>query len=190
MIRSTAAVISATRHGAGAPAPSPPVRGAGSYPPPVDPIAEARRQWEAHGWHDAAPGMAALTSVMRVQQLLLARVEEHLTPFKLSFARFELLRLLAFTRHGELPLGKLGQRLQVHPTSITSAVDRLEAQGFVERRPHPTDRRTTLATITPSGRQTVEAATEVLNAKVFRDIGLAEREVTQLFRLLAKVRNS
>src|SRR5215216_3899417 len=95
----------------------------------LDPIAEARRQWQAHGWSHTAPAMAAVTSVMRAQQLLLARVDAALAPFGLTFARFELLRLLAFTRHGELPLGKVGQRLQVHATSVTSAVNRLEAQG-------------------------------------------------------------
>jgi DNA-binding MarR family transcriptional regulator len=126
---------------------------------------------------------------MRAQQLFLARVDQCLAPFGLTFARFELLRLLAFTRHGELPLGKLGVRLQVHPTSITSAVDRLETQGFVERRPHPTDGRTTLAVITRAGRRTVENATTVLNDEIFTDIGLSERETAQLYRLLEKVRN-
>jgi DNA-binding MarR family transcriptional regulator len=155
----------------------------------VDPIAEARRQWVEHGWTDAAPGMAVVTSIMRAQQVLLARVDEQLAEFDLTFARFELLRLLAFTRHGELPLGKLGVRLQVHPTSITSAVDRLQAQGFVERHAHPTDGRTTLAVITRSGRRTVEEATEVLNDKVFADLGVTEREVAQLYRLLEKVRH-
>ena len=155
----------------------------------LDPIAEARRQWEAHGWGDAAPAMAAVTSVMRAQQLFLARVDEHLAPFGLTFARYELLRLLAFTRHGELPLGKLGERLQVHATSVTSAVNRLEAQGFVRRVPHPTDGRTTLATITPAGRDVVERATEVLNEQVFADIGLNHREVAQLYRLLEKARS-
>jgi DNA-binding MarR family transcriptional regulator len=154
----------------------------------MDPIAEARRQWEEHGWEAAAPGMAVVTSIMRAQQVLLARVEEHLAAFNLTFARFELLRLLAFTRHGELPLGKLGVRLQVHPTSITSAVDRLEAQGFVQRLRHPTDGRTTLAAITRSGRRVVERATLVLNDEVFADIGLNEREHSQLYRLLEKVR--
>jgi DNA-binding MarR family transcriptional regulator len=155
----------------------------------VDPIFEARRQWVEHGWEETAPGMAAVTSIMRAQQVLLARADEKLAPFDLSFARFELLRLLAFTRHGELPLGKLGVRLQVHPTSITSAVDRLEAQGFVGRQRHPTDGRTTLAVITRSGRRTVERATEVLNDEVFAQIGLSEREVAQLYRLLEKVRH-
>lgn len=132
--------------------------------------------------------MAALTSLMRTQQVILARVDDRLSPFDLTFARFELLRLLAFTRQGALPLGKLGQRLQVHPTSITSAVDRLERQGFVERRSHPTDGRTTLAVLTTSGRRVVESATEVLNEEVFADIGLELREVEHLLRLLAKVR--
>ena len=61
--------------------------------------------------------------------------------------------------------------------TVTSAVNRLEAQGFVERRPHPSDRRTTLAVITDEGRDIVERATEVLNREVFADIGLGEREV-------------
>jgi DNA-binding MarR family transcriptional regulator len=154
----------------------------------VDPIAEARRQWLAHGWDDAAPGMAAVTSIMRAQQVLLARVDEQLAPFGLTFARFELLRLLAFTREGQLPLGKLGVRLQVHPTSITSAVDRLEAQGFVERRKHPTDGRTTLAVITPAGRRTVEQATAILNEKVFEDVGLGADDAARLYDLLERVR--
>ena len=155
----------------------------------LDPIAEARRQWEAHGWTDAAPGMAAVTSVMRAQQVFLAKVDERLALFGLTFARFELLRLLAFTRHGELPLGKLGTRLQVHATSITSAVNRLEAQGYVQRLPHPTDGRTTLAAITDEGRDVVERATKVLNDEVFADIGLSDRETSQLSRLLEKLRN-
>jgi DNA-binding MarR family transcriptional regulator len=155
----------------------------------MDPIAEARRQWQEHGWIEAADGMATVTSIIRAQQVLLQRVEEHLAPFGLSFARFELLRLLAFTRHGELPLGKLGARLQVHPTSITSAVDRLEKQGLVERHPHPTDGRTTLAVITDAGRDIVERATKVLNDEVFAVIGLTERESSQLYKLLEKLRN-
>ena len=98
----------------------------------VDPIAEARRQWVEHGWTDAAPGMAVVTLIMPAKQVLRARVDEkRRSSTDLTFARFELLRLLAFTRHGELSLGKLGVRLQVHPTSVTSAVDRLEAQGSV-----------------------------------------------------------
>src|SRR4051812_35846544 len=118
----------------------------------IDPIAEARRQWEAHGWGDAAPGMALVTSVMRVQQLLAGQVDAVLRPHDLTLARYEVLMLLTFSRTGALPLGKIGERLQVHPASVTNAVDRLEAQRLVKRAPPPTDRRATLATLTPRGR--------------------------------------
>ena len=99
-----------------------------------DPIAEARRQWAAHGWDDVADGMAALTSVMRAQQLLLGRCDAVLADFDLTFARYELLALLSFTRHGELPLGKASVRLQVHPASVDDAGELVTP---VEVRPQP-----------------------------------------------------
>ena len=154
----------------------------------VDPIAEARRQWAAHGWVDVADGMAALTSVMRAQQLLLARCDAVLADFDLTFARYELLQLLAFTRHGELPLGKAGVRLQVHPASVTNAVDRLAAAGLVERVPHPTDGRGVLARITDDGRRIAAQATDRLNTEVFADLGLSPTDSRRLTALLTKVR--
>jgi DNA-binding MarR family transcriptional regulator len=129
-----------------------------------------------------------VTAIMHAQQVLLARIDDHLARFELTFSRFELLRLLAFTRQGQLPLGKLGVRLQVHATSVTNTVDRLEACGFVERREHPTDRRMTLAVITPAGRRVVERATVVLNDEIFSDLGLSPEDSDLLYRLLRKVR--
>ena len=155
---------------------------------PFDPIEEARRQWGKHGWAEAADGMATVTSIMRAEQIFLARVDEVLRPMGLTFARYEALALLSFTRQGALPLGKVGQRLQVHPTSVTNTIDRLEAQGFVRRVAHPTDRRTTLAEITATGRDVAERATAALNASVFTATGLTSTELTELFRLLRKLR--
>jgi DNA-binding MarR family transcriptional regulator len=155
---------------------------------PFDPIQEARRQWADHGWDDVADGMAALTAVMRTQQLLIARCDQVLDDFGLTFARYELLALLSFTRHGELPLGKAGARLQVHPASITNAVGRLVDQGLVERVPHPRDGRGVLARITDEGRTVVAAATRRLNADVFGRLGLTPAEARRLTALLAKVR--
>jgi DNA-binding MarR family transcriptional regulator len=134
--------------------------------------------------------MAAVTSIMRGQQILLGRVDDVLREFDLTFARFELLRLLAFSRKGTLPLGKISQRLQVHAASVTNAVDRLVAQGFVTRQPNPNDGRGLLATITRTGQEVVDQATEKLNTEVFGALGLSERELQQLFRLLCKLRQS
>ena len=155
-----------------------------------DPVAEARRHWVESHWDEAAPGMALVTSVMRVQQIFLARVDEVLAPHGLTFARYELLMLLTFTRKGELPLGKISERLQVHAASVTNAVDRLEKQGFVRRDPHPYDGRAVLAVLTPSGRKVAEQATADVNAKVFTTLGVTTDDADQIFELLRGLRRS
>jgi DNA-binding MarR family transcriptional regulator len=153
---------------------------------PFDPIAEARRQWLLR-WEAAEP-MAAATSVMRAQQIILARVDAMLRPFDLTFARYETLVLLFFSRKGALPLGKMGDRLMVHPTSVTNSVNRLQAQGFVRRVPHPTDRRATLAEITPEGREVVQRATKVLVGARFGLDALTDEEATEITRLIERLR--
>ncbi|WP_349269740.1 transcriptional regulator [Mycolicibacterium parafortuitum] len=155
-----------------------------------DPIATARANWERAGWGDVADGMVAVTSVMRAHQILLARVENALRPYDLSFSRFELLRLLAFSRTGALPITKASDRLQVHVTSVTHAIRRLEADGLVERLPHPTDGRTTLVRITDLGRSTVEDATETLNKEVFGDIGISGDQSRALSDAIETLRHS
>jgi DNA-binding MarR family transcriptional regulator len=157
-------------------------------PLPWDPIAEAHRQWREHGWSDAADGMALVASVMRVQQLMLGSVQGILKPLGLSFSRYELLRLLAFTRGGALPMASASARLQVHPTSVTSTVDRLERDGLVQREAHPSDGRATLVRITDAGRTVVERATTLLNEEFFDEPGLKSTDVTELVRLLARFR--
>ena len=157
---------------------------------PIDPIAEARRRWVEHGWADAADGMAAVTSVMRAQQIVLARVDDVLKPFDLTFARYELLMLLHFSSQGSMPVKKASERLQVHPTSVTNSVDRLEAAGLVRRSPHPTDGRATLVGITDEGRRTALEATVELNDQVFSRPGLAPRRVTSLVTVLRDLRKA
>lgn len=154
-----------------------------------DPIAEARRQWLAHGWDDAAPGMAAVTTITRAQQILEARVEEALSPFGLSFARFEILRLLGFTRAGRLPMGKISDRLQIHPASVTSAVKRLEREGLIARAPDPDDNRVVLASLLDEGRRVLEPATAAVN-HVFESTGLDEDDIERLIALLDPIRAS
>jgi len=154
-----------------------------------DPIAAARANWERAGWGDVADGMVAVTSVMRAHQILLARVENALRPYDLSFSRFELLRLLAFSRTGALPITKASERLQVHVTSVTHAIRRLEADGLVQRVPHPTDGRTTLVQLTEIGRSTVEDATATLNDQVFAEIGISQSQARALVSSIETLRH-
>src|SRR3954452_16020202 len=110
---------------------------------PFDPIARAAEIWADQVGPSTT--MAAVTSIMRVQQVLQSAVDSALRPHGLTFARYEALVLLTFAKKGSLPMRVMGERLQLHPTSVTNIVDRLEADGLVKRLPHPTDRRTTLA---------------------------------------------
>ncbi len=153
----------------------------------IDPIAEARRHWTERWGEEPARPMAAVTSIMRAQQVLLARLNDLLRPLDLTFPRYEALMLLSFTRAGALPLGKIGERLQVHRTSVTNIIDKLEAGGHVRRVPHEDDRRATLAEITDAGRETARRATELLNEAAFGLDALADEDqesVTALLRAL------
>ena len=157
---------------------------------PFDPITEAMRHWRGHGWTEAEPGMGLVTSVIRVEQILSARAEEDVKPFGLTFARYEVLMLLSFSTTGSLPLGKIGERLQVNAASVTNAVDRLEAQGLVTRLPNPDDGRGTLAAVTAVGRRVADRATVAMNANVFSDLGLDEPALHALFDSLVHLRRA
>ena len=156
--------------------------------PPFDPIATAAGLWRENGWAEAADGMAAVTSLMRAQQIALGRVEATLRPFGVTFARYEVLMLLTFSRSLALPMSVIGARLQVHPTSVTNAVDRLQESGLVRRIANPKDRRTTLVGLTEAGRDVAARATERLNAEVFAAPGLTPPDTRRLVAVLTRFR--
>jgi DNA-binding MarR family transcriptional regulator len=157
-------------------------------PLPFDPIMRAAELWDER--IGPARTMAAVTSVMRVQQILLSAVDGALRPHGLTFARYEALVLLTFSRTGRLPMRVMGERLQLHPTSVTNIVDRLQADGLVRRIPHPTDRRATLVEITEAGSALLEDATKSVTDIDFGLSGLSAEQQTLLTDLLAKVRHS
>lgn len=151
-----------------------------------DPIQRAAEHWSER-WGEST-SMPAITSVMRAHQLLLAEVDGILKPFDLTFARYEALVLLTFSRRGSLPLSKIGERLMVHPTSVTNTIDRLERSGMVRREPNPRDGRGTLASITDAGRQVVERATQNLTAADFGMSALDDDQRRALFEVLRTLR--
>lgn len=134
--------------------------------------------------------MSLVTSITRAQQILQARVDATLKPFDLSFARYEVLRLLAFSREGRLPLSSVVARLQVHATSVSSTAERLVRDGFVERQPHPSDGRAAMLELTEAGRTLVEAATAALNAEVFTEPGLDAHDTNELVAIVARLRKN
>jgi DNA-binding MarR family transcriptional regulator len=153
---------------------------------PFDPIERAAQIWADR--FGPAEAMAAVTSIMRAQQILLAGLDGLLRPYGLTFARYEALVLLGFSRTGALPLRVIGERLMVHPTSVTNTIDRLERDGLVRRRPNPRDGRGTLAEITPAGREVMARSTADLMAARFGMPGYAGPELDEITSLLRGLR--
>ncbi|MFB9893013.1 MarR family winged helix-turn-helix transcriptional regulator [Planobispora takensis] len=153
---------------------------------PFDPIERAADTWRARFGPSSA--MAAVTSIMRAHQILLSQLDTLLKPHDLTFARYEALVLLTFSKTGALPLSKIGERLMVHPTSVTNTVDRLERAGLVRRMRNPKDGRGVLAEITDDGREVVDRATEALMGAGFAMTMYGEDELQQMFGLLRTLR--
>ena len=153
----------------------------------VDPVVEATDQWASHGY-DAGPRLLASLSLIRAESIVRERNSEVLNAFGLSFAQHEVLMLLSFTKTGELPLGKISERLMVHPTSVSNSVDALVGMGLVTRRQDPRDRRSRLARITRRGRNTARRTAASLSAADFGIGDLDEADAAELFRILLKLR--
>ncbi|SHF65717.1 DNA-binding transcriptional regulator, MarR family [Jatrophihabitans endophyticus] len=156
-----------------------------------DPIERAGELWQKR-WPGEDDGvyaaMRAVTSIMRAHQILIAELDAVLRPHGITFSRYEALVLLVHSGHGALPLSKIGERLQVHATSVTNVVDRLEGAGLVRREPNPRDGRGTLAVITDSGREVAARATEAFNASRFGIAAVPDQELEQLFTILRRLR--
>ncbi|MDT4899305.1 MAG: hypothetical protein QOJ78_235 [Pseudonocardiales bacterium] len=147
-------------------------------------------------WQDRWPGepsavyasMRAVTSIMRAHQILIAELDAMLRPFGITFSRYEALVLLVHSKNGSLPLSKIGERLQVHATSVTNVIDRLEAAGLVRREPNPRDGRGTLAVITDDGRKVADKATAEFNAARFAISAVPPADLDRLFEILRVLR--
>ncbi len=150
-------------------------------------VAAATSVWAGLGEQDRA-AFAAASALVRSAGMATARIDHILRGFGLTFARYEVLLLLSWTRSGSMPLGKVRDRLLIHQAAVTNLVDRLEADGLVRRVPHIRDRRTTLAEITSQGRKVVIPATRQIAAQL--RLGISDEQAEEVFALVQKLRRS
>ncbi|MCC7007935.1 MAG: MarR family transcriptional regulator [Acidobacteria bacterium] len=114
-------------------------------------------------------------------------VETKLGAIGLSWAKLAALKALS-DAGASLPLTQLADRLSCVKSNITQLVDRLEADGFVERQANPSDRRARLATLTAAGQKACREGSRVLEAAERSLLGtLSASESRQLAELLAKI---
>jgi DNA-binding MarR family transcriptional regulator len=87
---------------------------------------------------------------------LTARVSEQLASHGVSIVEFEVLIRLARSPQCQLRMTDLAAQTQLTTSGITRVVDRLERTGLVCREACPTDRRSSFAVITDTGRARME----------------------------------
>jgi DNA-binding MarR family transcriptional regulator len=154
---------------------------------PFDAIIEARRRWEVRGWPEP-DAMAAAHSIMRASQIILADLDAAVEPFGITYARYEVLAYLSFSRDNRLPLNKLSARLRVHPASMTNTLNRLEAAGLAQRVPDPTNKRVVFAEITDAGRSLMPKATAAIGKTKFGVGALDLDQMRTLVDIITAVR--
>lgn len=128
-----------------------------------------------------------LTVLLHTAQAAQAEIEAKLADVGLSLPKLLALQVLA--EGGEsMPLSQLADRLSCVRSNVTQLVDRLEADGFVERQFDPHDRRSRLAVLTVAGRRACREGSRIKDSAEADLLGaLSRQEAEQLGRLLDKV---
>ena len=106
---------------------------------------------------DAAATDREVEALMRLVHVIEA--EHRARPTSSLDLRARML-IQALGLNGQAPILSLRQSLRLTPSTLTSLADRLERDGYLERRPHPTDRRTVLLALTTISEQAFDAEKE------------------------------
>jgi DNA-binding MarR family transcriptional regulator len=110
--------------------------------------------------------------------------------FGVTLPRFDLMAQLDRAGDG-MTLGQLSQRMMVSNGNVTGLVERLVAQGLVDRRSSAKDRRAQIVSLTAEGRRTFRAMARA-NADWIGEMfaGLSHAEIDELMRLLGRTKAS
>jgi DNA-binding MarR family transcriptional regulator len=152
-----------------------------------DSIEWTRRRWEERD----GPGpnhFAAMGAVLRLEHRIAATLDRTLRAHELNRTGYLILITLFVKRDQTLAMGQLSRILMTHPTTVSLAVDKLQARGLVERSSSTADRRTTLTTLTDSGAETLLAVSEALNESSYGFEGVSERLAISLTETVGIVR--
>ena len=142
---------------------------------------------------DPAPAshraVAAVLAVVKTSSWLLHEVSPVFAAHGITATRFDALE--ALSRHGGTARpAELRDTLHLPAQTITSVLDQLQAAGLVSRSPHPSDRRSTIAELTPAGRQAIEQICPPL-IQIEDDCmsALSQAEQDQLISLLTRIQD-
>jgi DNA-binding MarR family transcriptional regulator len=152
-----------------------------------DPVEWSRQRWIEQK-QPLPEQFSAMAAVLRTHQAICAIIDAALRTHDLTRTGYLLMTTLMMSRDSTRPLGQLSKHLMVHPTTVTLVVDQLEKRGLLRRTPHPTDRRTILASLTPAGMELLDKATKALADVEFGFTGVSEGLSIRLVDVLRDVR--
>jgi DNA-binding MarR family transcriptional regulator len=125
------------------------------------------------------PRREAALRLVETSRLLRGVVEQRLRPYGMTRAQFATLARL--DRQDGLAQHELAEALEVQPIAMVRLVDQLSAEGLVERRNDPADRRVNRLYITGAGRERtreMESFKKAMGEELFE--GFAEADILQL----------
>ena len=153
----------------------------------ADPVEWSRERWVAHR-QPVPDRFAAMVAILRTHQAMCASIDATLRTHDLTRTGYLLMTTLRLSPGGTRPLGQLSRHLMVHPTTVTLALDQLEKRTLLRRMPHPTDRRTILAALTPAGRALLDKVTRILADADFGLTGVDDELSRRVVDVLREVR--
>jgi DNA-binding MarR family transcriptional regulator len=161
-----------------------------TMPDTTDPVEWAHHYWTEQGLEGDEQRFLAMSSLLRYQRLVIDPVEASLRKQRLNLTDYLVLMTLQLSDNGTRLVSNLARSLMVHATTATLATDRLQKRRLISRKPHPTDRRATLVSITPTGRKLVLKANSSLTEIGF-GLGKADpADIGRLIELLSELRVS
>lgn len=128
---------------------------------------------------DVAPRAYSAGLILRVRELLLRELDAKLGELNISNARQQVLAIICRAPDG-LQIGEVATRASVHPTTMTSTIERLKRDGLIKRRAVTADRRATLVVATQKGRELYELARDALVSIEFGMIGVPSETIEAL----------
>jgi len=97
-----------------------------------------------------------LMGIVRVSELFKKKASEIFKNYGLTFAQYNVLRVLSSSDSGANTVTNVSRIMLVTGANMTGISKRMERDGFLLRKRHPTDERVTLLEITPKGRQALQ----------------------------------
>jgi len=125
-----------------------------------DEAAEARRR--------LGDALAALRRIIGSQRL--DRINAERSQVAIGFAAVAVLGKVI--DDGPMRMSDLAEAGRIHPAALTRQVQALEAEGYIERSPDPTDGRAAVVRVTPAGRaahRRVQQANDAIMAEQLSD---------------------